>query len=76
MPVLVDYFQTGYVPRFPTLIGSVSLFGFGTLLIIVGLIVDGTRKTRNELSRLIYLSLPASTYATADAAGRAEMSRQ
>lgn len=58
VPVLLTYLETGMVPRFPTLIGSISFFGFAILLVIAGLILDGTRKTRGELSRLIYLSLP------------------
>lgn len=66
IPVFIQYLSSGMVPRFPTLIGSVALVGCAVLLVVAGLILDGTRKTRNELSRLIYLSLPVTTRATAE----------
>lgn len=66
VPVLVTYLETGMVPRFPTLIGSISFFGCAILLVLAGLILDGTRKTRDELSRLIYLSLPVTIHPAMD----------
>lgn len=66
VPVLVTYLETGMVPRFPTLIGSLSFFGCAILLAVAGLILDGTRKTRDELSRLVYLSLPVTTHPVVD----------
>jgi hypothetical protein len=54
-PVLLEYSQSGMVPRMPTLAVSI---GFGIIAIMemtAALILDGIRKTRHELSRLSYL---------------------
>jgi glycosyltransferase involved in cell wall biosynthesis len=58
IPLLVTYLETGLVPRFPTAILSVALVIVGVLSIFAGLILDMTTKTRREMKRLIYLSLP------------------
>ena len=58
VPLLVTYLETGLVPRFPTAILSVALVIVGVLSIFAGLILDMTTKTRREMKRLIYLSLP------------------
>ena len=55
VPVLSEYLATGMVPRMPSL---VTALGFGLvsgLALTCGLILDGMRKTRHELSRLMYL---------------------
>lgn len=58
-PVLVHYFDTGLVPRVPTLFFGLVLLVLGFLAVACGLILDGMRKTRHELSRLSYLQHPA-----------------
>jgi glycosyltransferase involved in cell wall biosynthesis len=58
IPLLVTYLETGLVPRVPTAILSVALVIVGVLSIFAGLILDMTTKTRREMKRLIYLSLP------------------
>jgi glycosyltransferase involved in cell wall biosynthesis len=58
VPLLVTYLETGLVPRFPTAILSAALVIVGVLSIFAGLILDMTTKTRREMKRLIYLSLP------------------
>jgi glycosyltransferase involved in cell wall biosynthesis len=58
IPLLVTYLETGLVPRFPTAILSATLVIVGVLSIFAGLILDMTTKTRREMKRLIYLSLP------------------
>ena len=40
IPVLIDYFQTGEVPKFPSLIVSASSFAISIQLFICGLILD------------------------------------
>jgi glycosyltransferase involved in cell wall biosynthesis len=57
-PVIVTYVETGLVPRFPTAILALGLVIIGTLNFFVGLILDMTTRTRQELKRLVYLSLP------------------
>jgi glycosyltransferase involved in cell wall biosynthesis len=59
IPLLLTYLETGLVPRIPTAILSVAMVLVGVLCIFAGLILDMTTKTRRELKRLIYLSLPA-----------------
>jgi glycosyltransferase involved in cell wall biosynthesis len=58
IPLLITYLETGLVPRIPTAILSVALVIVGVLSIFCGLILDMTTKTRREMKRLIYLSLP------------------
>ena len=58
IPLLITYLETGLVPRVPTAILSVALVIVGVLSIFAGLILDMTTKTRREMKRLNYLSLP------------------
>ncbi len=58
LPILFTYFETGLVPRFPTLIVAT---GFGTVAILavaVGLILDTVTTGRREIKRLSYLAVP------------------
>ena len=47
------------VPRFPTLLVSSFLMLLGGLALVTGLVMDGIRKSRHDLSRLSYLRHPA-----------------
>jgi glycosyltransferase involved in cell wall biosynthesis len=58
VPLLFTYLETGLVPRVPTAILSAALVIIGVLSMFTGLILDMTTKTRREMKRLIYLSLP------------------
>ena len=51
-PVFVEYFNTGLVPRFPTLIFSVFLLMISLLLFICGIILDVVVKKHKELFEL------------------------
>ncbi len=44
VPVFIDYFRTGLVPRFPTLIFSTFLLLTGMLSWVMGLILDAIKK--------------------------------
>ena len=57
IPVIVTYFETGLVPRFPTAILSVGLIMLGWLSIFTGIILDVVTKARQEIKRLTYLSI-------------------
>ncbi len=48
-PILIDFFQTGLVPRFPTLIASGSIATFGFLFFVCGLILDTVVQKNREL---------------------------
>jgi hypothetical protein len=58
-PVLATYASTGRVPRMPTLVMCTFLVLLASLSLAIGLVIDGGRKTRHELSRLSYLRYPA-----------------
>jgi glycosyltransferase involved in cell wall biosynthesis len=59
VPVIWQYVETGMVPRMPTLIVSGFLVLAACLLFLGGLVIDGTRKSRHEFSRLAYMRHPA-----------------
>lgn len=52
IPVFVEYFETGLVPRFPTLIFSGFLFVFAMLLFATGLILDSIKRRDRASFRL------------------------
>jgi hypothetical protein len=56
---MTEYLDTGQVPRFPTLFASAFLLMIACLYSMVGLIIDGQRKSRHEVSRLSYMRHPA-----------------
>jgi glycosyltransferase involved in cell wall biosynthesis len=58
-PVVITYFQTGLVPRFPTAILSTGIMILAFLSLTCGFILDTVTRGRRELKRLIYLSIPA-----------------
>jgi len=58
-PIVVEFLQTGLVPRFPTAILSASIMILAFLAFISGLILDTVTLGRREMKRLHYLSLPA-----------------
>jgi len=55
IPVVVHYFQTGFVPRLPTAVLSAALMIMAFLSLTCGLILDTVTKGRQELKRLFYL---------------------
>jgi glycosyltransferase involved in cell wall biosynthesis len=59
VPLLETYLESGLVPRFPTAILSAALTIVGVLSIFSGLILDMTTKSRQEMKRLFYLSIPS-----------------
>ena len=59
VPLLETYLESGLVPRFPTAILSAALTIVGVFSIFSGLILDMTTKTRQEMKRLFYLSIPS-----------------
>ncbi|WP_188754909.1 glycosyltransferase [Microbacterium album] len=55
IPLVVEFVQTGLVPRFPT---AILATGFGiaaALAWTIGLVLDGVLRERREISRLMYL---------------------
>ena len=58
IPILLEYLDTGLVPRFPTAILSASIMLLAFLCLFSGLILKTVTKGRVELKRLQYLSMP------------------
>jgi glycosyltransferase involved in cell wall biosynthesis len=58
-PVVSEYLDTGLVPRMPTLFVASFLVVISCLCLMIGLILDGIRKSRHEASRLSYMRHPA-----------------
>lgn len=61
IPIVVEFFETGEVPRFPTLLLAVALALGGFLAYTVGLILRTVTKGRREAKHLAYLAVPATT---------------
>lgn len=54
-PVIIEYFATGFVPRFPTAILSSALMLLAFLCFFSGVILSMVTNGRKEMKRLIYL---------------------
>lgn len=57
-PVVVEFFQTGLVPKFPRAILAAALMQLSWLSFACGIIVQSISGTRRELKRMRYLDLP------------------
>lgn len=55
VPIICTYFETGLVPRFPTLILSATLLSLSFLALASGIILDSVSRGRMEMKRLAYL---------------------
>ena len=58
VPIIVDYIQTGLVPRFPTAILSMGIMITSFLSFTSGLILDTVTRGRREARILQYLAIP------------------
>jgi glycosyltransferase involved in cell wall biosynthesis len=58
IPVVIEYFQTGLVPRLPTAVLVTGMMVLAFLSLFTGLILDTVTRGRWEVKRLRYLSLP------------------
>ena len=56
LPVLAEYFRTGFVSRVPTWILSMALMMVSLLVFTAGLILDSLSRARNEQLRLAYIA--------------------
>ncbi len=57
LPILVEYFQTGLVPRMPTWIFSIGLMIVSLVFAVAGLVLDSVARGRAEQKRNFYLSV-------------------
>ncbi len=59
VPIMVEFFQTGLVPRLPSAVLSMGLMILGFLSLSCGLILDTVTRGRREMKRMRYLNIPA-----------------
>lgn len=67
VPIVVEFFQTGLVPRLPTALLAIGIMIVAFMAWMIGLILDGVLKARREAGRLNYLVYPAPPKALSDA---------
>jgi hypothetical protein len=65
VPVIVEFFRTGLVPRLPTAILAAVIVLLATLTVMLGFILDGITRSRREAARLNYLTYAPPTVARA-----------
>jgi glycosyltransferase involved in cell wall biosynthesis len=58
IPVTLEFFETGLVPRFPTAILAASMMMLAFISLATGMILDSVARGRHENKRLAYLQLP------------------
>lgn len=59
LPVVVEFIQTGLVPRFPTAILAAAVMILAFMMFSAGLVLDSVARMRFEAKRLAYLAVPA-----------------
>lgn len=59
VPIAITYFETGLVPRYPTLILVTGMSVVAFMSAVCGLILDSLARARIEQKRSVFLSYPA-----------------
>jgi glycosyltransferase involved in cell wall biosynthesis len=59
IPITAEYLRTGLVGRFPTAFLAASLVVVAFIVLVVGILLDGLRKVRQENTRIAYMAIPA-----------------
>lgn len=58
VPVILEFLQTGLVPRIPTAILATGIMLLAFLMLICGIILETVTTARREVKRLTYLQIP------------------
>jgi glycosyltransferase involved in cell wall biosynthesis len=58
-PLIVEYAETGLVPRFPTAVLAASIMQLSFMSLTCGIVIDAISASRREFKRMRYLDLPA-----------------
>ena len=56
VPVFIEYFETGLVPRLPTLVFSGFMFVFSMLLLSCGIILEVVRNKHRQIFEMFYIN--------------------
>jgi len=70
LPVVVEFMQTGLVPRIPTALLAASIGQLAMLSLACGVILESISRGQRELRRMRYLDLPAPAEFSGQASGR------
>lgn len=57
-PIVIEFIETGLVPRIPTAVLATGTMLFGVILLACGIILDTVSRGRRETKRMHYLSIP------------------
>ncbi|MFB9377324.1 glycosyltransferase [Kineococcus gynurae] len=60
VPVVLEFFDTGLVPRFPTAIAASAAMLMAVLVAAIGVVLDAVHRAADEAARLAYLQHPGS----------------
>ena len=58
VPVVVEFMETGLVPRLPTALLATGIMLLAFLSLVAGFILDNVTRGRREIKRLAYLNQP------------------
>jgi glycosyltransferase involved in cell wall biosynthesis len=58
VPVVIEFMETGLVPRLPTALLSTGVMLLAFLSLVAGFVLDNVTRGRREIKRLAYLALP------------------
>jgi len=58
LPIMIEYLETGLVPRFPTVILAAAIMLSAIIFFVVGAILDSQSSYFAETKRLAYLQIP------------------
>ena len=61
VPIVLEFFATGFVPRLPTAVLATGLILLAALCLFAGILLDSIARTRRELRWLNYLSYGSPT---------------
>ncbi len=59
IPVILEFMETGLVPRFPTALLATGLMVLASISLVSGMILDSVALQRREMKRFAYLGNPA-----------------
>lgn len=66
VPIVIEFFETGLVPRLPTAVLSMGLMIVAFLSLTCGLVLDTVTRGRREMKRMRYLNIPAPSSGVGD----------
>lgn len=70
VPVVMEYFESGLVPRFPTAILATGLVVLSAISATCGVILDTVSRGQAEIKRILYASMPSVQAVLAKKSGR------